>query len=255
MNEQHLLLEMIWNNESSSTEQYGLDNRGINIYRRNLLANAQRALSISFPTVFKLLDSDVSEGLVHQFLRSSPPTQGDWAQWGSSFSQFIALTEIGEQYPYLSDCAAVDWHVHCALNGGDQTLIQTSLHVLNESDPEHIIIEFNQNVQVFKTAYPLADIFQAHHHSDERQREAAMIDAKKALENGSTEQVVMVYRPEFQPKVTMLTVSEGTFTCCLLAGKSLEQAFDTVKNDNEFSFEQWLVTAIKRNLIHYFKEK
>jgi hypothetical protein len=82
-----------------------------------------------------------------------------------------------------------------------------------------------------------------------------MNDAKKALKSNLKEQVVMVYRPEFQPMVTQLTISEGIFTRSLLDGKSLEQAFDAVKTDNEFSFEQWLVTAIKRNLIYYFKEK
>jgi hypothetical protein len=65
----------------------------------------------------------------------------------------------------------------------------------------------------------------------------------------------MVYRPEFQPKVTRLTANDGIFMTCLLSGESLEQALDAVKNNRDFSFEQWLITAIERNLIYYFKEK
>jgi hypothetical protein len=254
-NLQQILLEAIWNDESLVLEQCGFDAKGINVYRRNLLANAQRALTISFPTVFELLDSDIGENLVYQFLRSSPPNKGDWAQWGDNFSHFLGTTEIGNSYPYISDCAALDWHIHCALNGRDQTLVQTSLQMLSESEPEDIFIEFNQNVKVFKTAYPITDIFSAHHHEDERQREVAMNNAKKALSVKSSEQVVMVYRPEFQPKITTLTVSEGKFMNTLLAGESLEQALVAVNEGNEFSFEQWLVNAIERNLIYYFKEK
>ena len=84
-NEQQRLLDVIWNDESPVRDKSGFEAQGIDIYRRNLLANAQRALSISFPTVFQLLDSNVSKNLVYQFLRISPPSQGDWTQWGADF--------------------------------------------------------------------------------------------------------------------------------------------------------------------------
>jgi hypothetical protein len=254
-NAQQLLLDVIWNDESLSLDQSGLNAEGISIYRRNLLANAQRALSISFPTVFELVDSDISTRLVYQFLRIAPPSQGDWTQWGENFPHFLETTGLSDSYPYIPGCAMLDWYVHCALHGSDQTLVQTSLRYLSDSEPAQIFIEFNQNVKVFKTEYPLADIFQAHHHNDEDLREVAMNDAKILLSAGPKEQVVMVYRPEFQPQVTKLTASEGTFMLCLLSGKSLEQSLDTVKNDNDFSFEKWLITAIERNIIYYFKER
>ncbi len=254
-NEQQLLLEVIWQDESSVLDQCGFDAQGINVYRRNLLANAQRALNISFPTVFALLDSDISKSLVYQFLRSSPPNQGDWSLWGDDFSLFLGTTEVGKNYRYIAECAKLDWHVHNALHGQDQTFAQSSLEILSNSEPEHIFIEFNKNVRVLQTQYPLTDIFQAHHHSDELQRQVAMKNAQAVLSGKTVAQVVMVYRPEFQPKVTKLTTSEGIFMTCLLSGESLEQALDAVKNYNDFSFEQWLITAIERNLIYYFKER
>ncbi len=268
-NEQQQLLEAIWADdlsmvdsltlEPSSVSNRSFDLQGINIYRRNLLATAQQALSISFPTVFALLDSDIAQDIVQQYLRVSPPSQGDWSQWGEDFADFIATTAIGNNYSYLTDCATVDWCVHCALHGIDQTLVQTSLQVLSDSEPEHIFIEFNQNVKVLKTRYPLTDIFDAHHHRDESQRDIAMKSAQQALLTKPTEQVVMIYRPEFQPKVKTLTDRDGAFILNLLSGKSLEQSLnianDTSKSDSSFSFEQWLITAIELNLIHYFKEK
>jgi hypothetical protein len=252
---QQILLEVIWDDKSSVLEECGFDVKGIHVYRRNLLANAKRALTISFPTVFELLDSDTGEKIVYQYLRSSPPNQGDWAQWGESFSHFLEATEVGGNYPYICDCAALDWHIHCALNGRDQTLMKTSLQLLRESEPERIFIELNQNVHVLKTAFPIEDIFHAHHHEDELQRKVAMDNAKESLSVKRLEQVVMVYRPEFQPKVTTLTLSEGKFMNALLAGKSLEHALNAVNTDNEFSFEQWLVSAIERNIIYNFSEK
>lgn len=254
-NDQQRLLEAIWHDEPSKIGKNRFNTQGIDIYRRNLLANAQRALSISFPTVFELLDSNISKNLVYQFLRLSPPAQGDWAQWGTDFPHFISTIEVGFQYPYLADCATVDWHVHCAVHGIDQSLEQSSLQYLVNAKPEKIEIVFNQNVALLKTQYPITEIFQAHHHDDELHREVAMSKAQRILSTEAVEQIVMIYRPEFKPEVASLTASEGAFMFCLMSGKSLEQALDMVKDDNNFSFEQWLLTAIERNLINYFKEK
>jgi len=253
-NEQQRLLAAIWGDEPLVLEQNGFDAQGLNIYRRNLLANAQRALSISFPTIFELLDSDISESLVHQFLQLSPPSHGDWGQWGETFATFLSDHEISEDYPYLPDCAGLDWYIHCALHGKDQTFEQSSLQRLSDSEPECITVVFNQNVKVISSQYPITEILQAHHHSDDIQRKEAMKKAQEALLSIPTEHRTMIYRPEFQPQVTRLSASEGTFMHCLLSGSTLAQALDMVSNDCEFVFEKWLIIAIERNLIFYFSK-
>jgi hypothetical protein len=258
MNPQQRLLTLIWNNDPTSStkaiKESGFDTRGINIYRRNLFANAQRALSITFPTIYQLLDSDVNEELVSGFLTSCPPDQGDWTQWGETFPHFIAVNQIAHEYAYLPDCAALDWHIHCALHGKDQVLDHASLVLLGSAEPENINIIFNENVALIKTNFPIRCIFDAHHHPEEQQRKLAMAQAKMALKTKPKEQVVMISRPEFQPKVTTLTDSDAEFMFCLKAGKSLAESLDTVSHYEDFSFEKWLVAAIEQNLILHFKE-
>jgi len=258
MNQQQRLLTLIWNNDPASVtkelEESGFDIRGINIYRRNLFANAQRALSITFPTISQLLDSNVNEDLVLEFLKLCPPDQGDWTQWGETFPHFIAVNQIAHEYAYLPDCAELDWHMHTALHGHDQTLDYTSLALLGSAEPENINIELNRNVALIKTTYPILDIFDAHHHQDEQQRKIAMQHAKIALKTNSEAHVVMIFRPEFQPKVTTLTHSEAEFMFCLKARKSLAESLDAVSHYEDFSFEKWLVAAIEQNLILHFKE-
>jgi hypothetical protein len=258
MNQQQLL-NTIWNIDTpiqrgNDFDSHPFDCKGINIYRRNLLANAQRGLSITFPTVFKLLDSDVSEELVREFLQYCPPSQGDWTQWGEAFPNYLATTEVAVDYPYLSDCAVLDWHIHHALHGKDQVLAQSSLLLLSAAEPDNIVVEFNDNVTLINTTYPIAEIFDAHHHSDTLARNSAMKQAQGMLSRKPHEQVVMVFRPEFQPKVTTLSPSETEFMMSVNAGKSLAKSLDVIKDYTDFSFEQWLVTAIERNLIYTFKE-
>ena len=258
MHEQQALLDAIWADDFSGNIDHGFDHRGINIYRRNLLANAQRALSISFPTVFMLLDSDVSSSLVQPFLQTSPPEQGDWAQWGDEFFDFIADTAVGRDYPYLADCAALDWHVHRALHGQDQALVHASLQLLATAEPEHIFVEFNANVQLMSSQYPISEIFTAHHHDDAEIRDAALVQAQQALTTPQLTaiepQQVLVFRPEFQPQVQALNPSEARFVQALQTGQSLAMALDWVKHDSDFTFENWLVSAIQSNLIYQFKE-
>ncbi|MDA7746468.1 DNA-binding domain-containing protein [Psychromonas sp.] len=254
MNEQQSLLTLIYNDNPTLLAESGLDIRGITIYRRNLLANAQRALSITFPTIFQLLDSDVSEDLVQQFLALCPPSQGDWGQWGEEFSHFIATSQIAYDYPYLPDCAMLDWHIHHALHGVDQLIDHASLQRLGDSEPEHIKVQLNKNVALITSKYPINDIFYAHHHSEDSQRKSAMLRAKETLTSSvNAEQVFMVFRPEFQPKVITLTESESIFVNALQQQKSLADALDAVSHLNDFSFENWLLTAIEQNLIYQFK--
>ncbi|GIC78637.1 DNA-binding domain-containing protein [Moritella sp. F3] len=270
ISEQQRLLDAIWSGDLSSKQlsnsTHGFSAQGIGIYRRNLLANAQRALSITFPTVFKLLDSDISAALVKSFLQTSPPTQGDWAQWGSEFAHFIATTDICEGYPYLADCTSLDWFVHCALHGRDQLLDQSSLEILGRCDPEDIFITFNHNVKLIKTSFPITEIFDAHHQENEDERKAALNSANEYLSSALVDHLAMIYRPEFQPYVARLTCSEGRFTQSLIGGHSLAQSLDAIKGKEygeehvpdcsfqHFSFQQWLLNAIENNLIHYFKE-
>lgn len=249
MNEQQRLLMLIWSDDATLLAESGFDKRGIDIYRRNLLANAQRALSITYPTIFALLDSDVSDNLVTQFLKLCPPVQGDWTQWGEEFSDFIAVDQVATDYPYLPDCASLDWLIHSALHGKDQTLDQTSLQLLANIDPKKIVFSFNKNVALIKTCYPIDSIFEAHHNNDPLQRDSAMQQAQSALSKELKQQVIMVCRPEYQPQVIKLSDSEATFIACLKSGNALSTALDLVSQATDFSFENWLMAAIARNLI------
>lgn len=251
MSEQQVLLDAIWHPENNN----GFDSRGIAIYRRNLLANATRALSISFPTIFMLLNSDISQQATSDFLNIVPPKQGDWAQWGEDFANFLTVQSQIAQYPYLPDCAALDWSIHLAQHGEDNTVDQASLQRLADTEPQHIIVEFNPNVSMIVSEYPIVDIYDAHHAEHQLSRKQAMQRAKSALMTSNKRTSVLIYRPEYQPQARELKEAEAMFVKHLLAGDSLAFALDQVSGDSKFSFEQWLITAIEHNLILRFKEK
>lgn len=128
------------------------------------------------------------------------------------------------------------------------------MQLLGDCEPEQIFIKFNANVRLLETKYPITEIFHAHHSCDELQRKVAMNDAQQALSSIFEEKIVMIYRPEFQPKVVTLMAGEDMFMHCLMSGQSLAQSLSVTKGNNHFSFEKWLVKAIEQNLIYYFTE-
>ena len=255
MNTQQQLLSAIWQPGECDDAGNVFCQQGVDIYRRNLLANATRSLSISFPTLFQLLDSDVSDLLTHQLLHYSAPIQGDWGQWGAHLPSLIEQSTMIENYPYLADCARLDWAIHLALHGADQMLDKSSLQRLADTELKHLVVEFNQNLLLIDSDFPLDDIFYAHHGEAQLDKDTAMSRAQHALAGDLVRQSYLVFRPEFQPKVTVITQSEAVFMQQLMVGLSLENALDSVGEDSTFSFEQWLINAIERNLITCFKER
>lgn len=245
MNEQQQLLSAIWDN---SAIEHGFSEEGVAIYHRNLLANAKRGLAVSFPTLFELLDGGDSDELVAEFLRYSPPNQGDWGQWGGELAGFLESHRFSEDFPYLADCAALDWAVHQALHGADVSVESASLARLGDTEPSQLTVEFNPNVSLLSSEFPIVDIYNAHHLEDESSRSVAFGRAKERLQQSQVN-VCIVYRLELQPKVMTLNDGEMTFVTALLRHQTLEEALDLVADAQEFSFENWLLWAIENNVI------
>ena len=84
------------------------DPRGMAIYRNNLLATAQQALAISFPTVLTLIGEGLFNYASRELLISSPPKHGDWALWGDDFPSLLTNLAQLSDYPFVADIAQVD---------------------------------------------------------------------------------------------------------------------------------------------------
>lgn len=67
-----------------NVEQEGTDQQGLAVYRRNLLAAASRALSVSFPTLQLLVGASVLGVLARGYLHACGRDVFEWGRWGSS---------------------------------------------------------------------------------------------------------------------------------------------------------------------------
>ena len=83
--QQQSLIKLIFDEQAGD---HSFDPRGVEIYRRNLRATASQVLTITYPTVLKLIGEDLFQFACNKLLQSSPPKAGDWGLWGEGLTTF-----------------------------------------------------------------------------------------------------------------------------------------------------------------------
>lgn len=242
---QSALLEAIYGDSRRSD----FKPEGLAVYRRSLCANATRALRISFPTVKQLVGEDSFVLLSRRFLKQHPFTGGDWGAWGHTFSGWIAQQLELKAYPYLGDCAQLDWECHIAERATDDQTDLESLGLLAHLSPYQLKFRFCAGSALVNSDYPIVAIWRAH------QSERLLDNSTKVLfdkfgESGvqNNAETALVCRPVWQAQVKAITELEYAWLRQTLHGGSIGAALDRMQGSS-FSLEQWLPEAIANRLV------
>src|SRR5258707_11736600 len=86
-------------------EQGERASRGLEAYRANAGAIAERALAAAFATVRVMVGADDFGQLAREFWRAQPPRRGDLGEWGEGFAEWLRAHPAMAAWPYLADCA------------------------------------------------------------------------------------------------------------------------------------------------------
>jgi hypothetical protein len=217
--------------------------RGLQAYRGNGTANAARALEAAYPTVRALVGADGFQLLARELWTAHPPVLGDLAHWGDSLAAFLETHPDLSQWPYLGDCARLDWAVHRCERAADARWVAASLARLGDTDPQHLQIHLRPGLAVLASRWPVVTIHQAH-------RDGAALDAldaaRDAVQAGVGESV-LVCRSGWRAQVHRVDQVTVLWTQRLLAGDSLASALDAVSDASAvgpFDLAGWLTTAI-----------
>lgn len=235
------------------SHQATFNQAGLAAYRRNLQANAARALSISFPVTYELLGEELFQSLVSEFLAVSLPEIGDWAEWGSKFPDWLNSHKTCEEIPYISDCAKLDWLHHQAERAEDYNFEPESYQQLADQNAAAGTLIVNPTSQVFTSDYPVVDIWLAHN-LPEKDRAEFMASAREKLAEQKG-QTVLLWRQHWQVQVRAIHAEECHWLEYLSAGFSLEKSLNQLEEDFSapgFAFDQWLPGAIESHLVTGF---
>ena len=224
----------VWLREAGARAGQGLD-----AYRGNAAAIAERALASAFPTVQQLIGDESFAQLARVVWQRQPPRCGDLARYGDALPDWIADDPQLASEPYLADVARVDWAVHTIEHAADVPASPAGLPLLAELDPSQLALRLRPGLTLVVSRWPVVTIWQAHRSSDADR----FAPVRQALADQVAE-TALVARPSW--RATVQAVDQGTarFMAALLSGVALAPALDAA--GAAFQFEPWLHDAVRQ---------
>lgn len=215
--------------------------RGLQAYRSNGQALAQRVLVAAYPVVAQLLGEDNFEALARRLWQQQPPERGDLAQWGAAFAALLAATpDLALEEPYLPDVARTEWALHEAGTAADCTPDVASLRLLVEKDPVGLTLLLSPGAQCIASAWPVVSIVQAH-----LTGEPALQEAGRLLRDGVGE-TALVWREGLTPRLRQARPGEAAFVVALQGHACLPDALAAAP---ALDFDAWLAPAVQQGLL------
>ena len=212
--------------------------QGLDAYRINAAAIAERALAAVFPTLQALIGSEDFEHLAREFWRADPPARGDLGEWGTSFPAWLEVHAAFDAWPYFGDTARLDLAVHQCERAADADFDAASLALLSEAEPQQLTLVLMPGTALIRSRWPIVTIHAAH------QAPEADFDAMRLAIDSELAETALVVRQGWRASMHRLDAATARWTASLLAGATLDQAL--VDAGEGFDFAAWLTSAIQQ---------
>jgi hypothetical protein len=212
------------------------DAAGLLAYRVNAQVTSQLVLVGAFPTLAAMLGADTLDALALILWQTQPPERGDLGEWGASLPDLLATHPDLQAWPWLADCARLDWARHLCERAADTTFDADSLLLLGTADPARLSLHLHPHVQVLSSRWPVLALWAAHRLPLEQQAQAcakalagthpkSAMDATSAQFEGGPEQDltfnagqgVVVWRQGWQVQMTDLPLVQADWMMALSA--------------------------------------
>ena len=217
--------------------------RGLAAYRANAEALAERALGAAFGSIRAMLGDADFPHLAAEFWRACPPQRGDVGEWGAEFAGWLHTHPAMANWPYLADCARLDFALHRNERAADANFDADSLALLagtdQQTDPQRLRLALMPGTALVSSRWPVVAIHRAHRSGTD----ADFALARDAIERECA-QHALVWRDGWRATVTELAEPEASWTASLLAGANLASALD--RAGPGFDFASWLAGAIQQ---------
>lgn len=218
---------------------------GLAAYQGNARATAERVLAAAYPTVQALLGAEALALLARQLWQHHPPSQGDLTAWGRALPEWLAHLPEVRDWPYLPDCARLDWARHTAESAEDAPFEPDSLVFLGSHDPAHLQIQLRPGLSLVRSDWPVVALWQAHQTADPVEH------LHQALLKPHAETAV-VWRPQWRAEVLALPDAWVDWMNALAPSTTrplpcLSTMLDSAPEG--FDLGQWLALALQHGWI------
>ena len=189
--------------------------RRMAIYRANMVAAADKALSSAYPVIRQAVGDEFFHGLAREYQRATPSTSGDLTDFGSTFPDFLASFEHTRSMPWLPDLARLEWAAHRAYGSADAPdWDAAALAAVAPEQQAAIRFRWSPGLAVIESAYPIARVWTIHQGGY----------AGEFSVDWSLAETAVVARDGFAVTAAECAAGDAAFLAESLAGASLGEA-------------------------------
>jgi hypothetical protein len=185
-----------------------------NVYRNNVASSLTKALEAGFPVVRRLVGDDFFAAMAGVYLRAYPPTSRLMMLYGTQMPAFLAGFPPVAHLPYLPDIARLEHAIRQSYHAADATPLPAE--TLAQVTPDAFLqsrLTFAPAMRILQSDWPIHAIWLAN------------TDATAPKPQMRPESVA-VFRPDFDPIVTLLPDHAAGFLTVLMSGQTVEAAMD-----------------------------
>jgi hypothetical protein len=205
----------------------------ITFYQRNHRYNRVDALTLAYPTIVALLGDDFFRAMALFFVEITAAHSANLNEDGANFADFIAQFPPTAPYPYLPDCARLDWALHCAHFSLDCSALTAAQFVAIVGDSQQLAklqLHFHPSMHLLQSSWAIDDIWRMHH-------------GASAPSDWQCAQNILVWRkPQFGEETKQVSDSDAAVIAALMAGQRLGASlgFATTPFDLSAYLKFWL---------------
>lgn len=246
---QAAVLQALWSDHAESLDTPGWHEQGVRLaqglsaYRGNARATAERALASAYPTVLALLGEEALAVLARQLWRNRPPRAGDLARWGADLPDWLAQQPELHDWPYLPDCARLDWARQTAELAADAHFQPDSLALLGQVDPGQLVLHLRPGLSVLDSEWPVVAIWQAHQGAE------PSLDGLRTALAAARAETAAVWRTQWRAEVVTLPQTMSTWMQALAAEPQRPLSGSLAVADAGFDLGAWLALALHHGWI------
>jgi hypothetical protein len=187
---------------------------GMEIYRRNVLANLRHALAAAYPVVQRLVGEAFFGEAAAVFARAHPSRSGDLHEFGGAFAAFLEAYAPARAVPCLADVARLEWACHQSGHAADAEPFDfAALAQASPGDSGRLRFGLQPAVRMVDSPHPIAAIWEANQPGN---------DGRPARTEGPD--TVLVWREGYAVRITRLEPFERELLARIARGATLEEA-------------------------------
>lgn len=136
----------------------------LEVYAGGYAARITESLKEVYEAVRHVLGDGMFGRVAHAFAGTRPSRHYDLGLAGRDFGIFLKNARVTEKLPFLPELAQLEWRIAEAFHAYDSApLAAGAMNAVAPEDWERLIFSFRESVSLFRSAWPVVDIWRARH--------------------------------------------------------------------------------------------